>query len=325
MKNNNRFGARLWLLLILMVTIPPIITSAEPKIFAWVSDGVEGLQLQELGKDVLFFQLATKSLDGQYARSNYVHPLYDLEGDIVTEDFPEDHPHQRGIFWAWHRVLLNGISVADPWSCRDIEWKEPEEIGEWVKTQADAKSANMQVVRDWVVPNPNNKDESLRVVRETVSLVVWQSEDNIRTIDFDLKFRALVEGVTIAGSDDVKGYGGFSPRIRLSEDVKFFGQTGEVTPQNTAVDGGNWMNVIRTLDSKKKGVAIMVHPSHPGSELKWILRSKRSMQNPQWPGQQPTSLSTKIDTQLRYRLVLNSGELNQQQLEQLWDQFTQTH
>lgn len=294
---------------------------SEPSAFEWVGDGVEGLQLQEQGKDVLFFQLAPKSLEGAYPRANYVHPLYDVAGDIVTEDFPEDHRHHRGIFWAWHQLMLNGEQVADPWSCENIEWKEPQEAGEWVQTETHTESAKMRVVRNWLVPRPSHPDESIEILRETVSLKVLPARDGVRIIDFDLRFRALREGVALGGSDDAKGYGGFSPRIRLSDDTKFNGQVGETEPERNAVDAGKWMNVTRTLDGKMKGVAILVHPSHPDPSSKWILRPTRSMQNLQWPGQAPTPLSTHSDTRLRYRLVLHSGELDHERLERLWNEF----
>ena len=56
------------------------------------------------------------------ARSNYFHPLYDLDGTVLTEDFPKDHIHHRGIFWAWHQVRINGKTVQDQWVNRDSFW-----------------------------------------------------------------------------------------------------------------------------------------------------------------------------------------------------------
>ena len=42
------------------------------------------------------------------ARSSYVHPLYGLSGEVLTDDFPEDHYHHHGIFWTWPEVVLDG-------------------------------------------------------------------------------------------------------------------------------------------------------------------------------------------------------------------------
>ena len=295
---------------------------AAPKGFSWVDCGDEKLCLQEQGKEVMTFQLAPKTLNGKFSRANYVHPLYDPSGDIVTEDFPKDHRHHRGIFWAWHQLILNGEQTSDQWECRGIEWKTPKSPGDWVKTHADSHSANMNVVRDWVVANPDGTAPSLRLVRETVGITVWPSKPNVRILDFDLRFRALMEGVSIGGSDDVKGYGGFSPRVKLANDVKFIGRNGDVKPQRlAAVEGGPWVDVVGTFDGEQKGTTIMVHPSHPNFPLKWILRPKGSMQNAQWPGREPVNLSTQTDTRLRYRLILHTGELERDVIESIWKDY----
>ncbi|MGB0579979.1 MAG: DUF6807 family protein, partial [Limisphaerales bacterium] len=149
-------------------------------------------------------------------------------------------------------------------------------------------------------------------------------KDGVRRLDFELRLRALWEGVTLGGSDNVKGYGGFSPRVRLAKDVKFIGQTGPVKPMNTAVDGGAWMNVTRTIADKKRSVTMLVHPSHPAFPVKWILRAKRSMQNPQWPGRTPVAISTKEDTVLRYRLLLHNNLLDAAALEAEWKRYAQS-
>ena len=37
-------------------------------------------------------------------RSNYIHPVYGLSGEMLTRDWSKDHPHHRGIYWAWPEV-----------------------------------------------------------------------------------------------------------------------------------------------------------------------------------------------------------------------------
>ena len=294
---------------------------ASPPGFQWIGQD-DHIELEENGRPVFSFRLAPKSLDGKFARANYVHPLYDPDGEIVTEDFPTDHRHHRGVFWAWHQVRLDGTQVCDSWNCKDIQWLPPTESGSWLTKQAGTKSAKLTVVRDWVAPDPQAKNESLRVLRETVTITTWPLRESTRILDFDLSFQALIEGVAIGGSENTKGYGGFSPRIRLAEDVIFQGRKGVLKPQpQAAIKGGPWVDIVRTLDGKKKGVAIMVHPSHPNFPLKWILRPNRSMQNAQWPGRKPVPVSTQTPTQLRYRLVLHNRELNRDELNALWKEF----
>ena len=304
----------------LLITVASY-SRASPPGFQW-SGQDDLIELKENGRPVFSFQLEPKSLDGKFTRANYVHPLYDPDGEIVTEDFPPDHRHHRGVFWAWHQVRLNGTQLCDSWNCKDIQWLPPTESDSWLTKQAGTKSAKLTVVRDWVAPDPQAKNESLRVLRETVTITAWPLRESTRILDFDLRFQALIEGVTIGGSENTKGYGGFSPRIRLAEDVIFQGRKGILKPQpQAAIKGGPWVDIVRTLDGKKKGVAIMVHPSHPNFPLKWILRPNRSMQNAQWPGRKPVPVSTQTLTQLRYRLVLHNRELNRDELNALWKDF----
>jgi len=80
----------------------------------------EGVLLLEDNMPRYFYQEKTKSLDGKYARANYVHPLYNSVGEIITEDFPEDHLHHHGIFWSWHQLYADGKYIGDPWLSEDI-------------------------------------------------------------------------------------------------------------------------------------------------------------------------------------------------------------
>ncbi len=43
-----------------------------------------------------------------YARSGYIHPLYNPSGQVVTDDFNPDHAHQHGIMFAWRKTSFKG-------------------------------------------------------------------------------------------------------------------------------------------------------------------------------------------------------------------------
>src|SRR5215210_4707534 len=80
----------------------------------------EGVELQENGKKILFYQMRPKTIDGKYERAGYVHPLYSLNGNSLTDDMPKDHPYHRGIFWAWHQIVLNNRKLAEGWTSENI-------------------------------------------------------------------------------------------------------------------------------------------------------------------------------------------------------------
>ena len=108
----------------------------------------EGYWFYEGDTKVLFYQAERKALpDGQAARSNYFHPLYDLDGNVLTEDFPKDHIHHRGIFWAWHQVRINGKPVQDQWMNSESFWPVRD-----ARTDADARSASLELRVGWESP-----------------------------------------------------------------------------------------------------------------------------------------------------------------------------
>ncbi len=265
----------------------------------------QGWLVREGGRDVLFYQQAVRSQDGKYPRANYLHPLYSLDGAALTEDFPRDHLHHRGIFWAWHQVIVGDRPIGDPWVCRDFLWDvekvEPRDEG------PDAVALHAHVL--WKSPQRTTPAGELKpLAREETTLRVHRAADEARKIDFEIRLLALEENLRLGGSDDAKGYGGFSVRVRLPPEVRFLGQQGDVEPQTTSVEAGPWLDVLAPFDGQQlSGVAILQHASLPGYPQRWILRRQASMQNPVWPGREPAPLSTTEPLVLKYRLVLHRG------------------
>jgi hypothetical protein len=262
---------------------------------------------------VLTYQRAPKSLDGKYERAGYVHPLFDLDGNELTEDFPQDHPHHRGIFWAWHQLSVGDVRTGDPWVCKDFLTEvRSVEIVECCPQRVAFRSA-----ADWTSPLWVDEEGTKKpIVRELTTIRVHLQGSGSRAIDFEIALIAAEPDVRIGGSEDVKGYGGFSPRIRLPEGLTFLTDWGVAQPQNTSVDPSPWLNMTAAFDSddSKSGVTILSHPSVPGFPQRWILRQKRSMQNPVFPGREAVTLPTDCPLVFRYRMVLHRGEASADQI-----------
>src|SRR6476619_3814051 len=107
--------------LIFLLTSFLIIDSISAQNFSY-KKSAEGIEIRENNKPVLFFQTKPKTVSGKYERAGYIHPLYDLGGNVLTEDSPEDHLYHRGIFWAWHQIIVNGKNVADGWMSEHISF-----------------------------------------------------------------------------------------------------------------------------------------------------------------------------------------------------------
>lgn len=273
----------------------------------------EGIRLLEDGQPRFFYQTATKSKDGKYPRANYIHPLYGLNGEVLTEDFPEDHLHHHGIFWAWHQLYAEGERVGDPWISEGISW-------EVRKTSTRAKRGTARIKADvrWL-QLPGNKP----IVKENLVISYERLDDDVYALTFDIELTALVDGVEIGGSEDDKGYGGFSPRFMLPEDVKFNSTTGAVTPHNLPVQAGPWMNLTGSFDTSSggsSGIVIMGEPEKLPSYKGWILRSQRSMQNVAFPGREPIAIEKGESLTFRNQILVHQ-DLTTEQIQRYYKRF----
>ena len=276
-----------------------------------------GIEISEATAKVLFYQVEPKSLDGKYERANYIHPLYSLSGKVLTEDFPADHPHHHGIFWSWHQIIRDGKGVADGWTSDNIAW---EVVKSQTKKKKHSLSLNAEVL--WISGTNENRQEP--IVREDVRIIVHLASENYRIIDFDIRLRALVGNLKIGGSDDAKGYGGFSPRFKLPGDIRFLTKDREITPEAEAVEAGPWLDFYGSFDGEgqpESGVAVFCHPANPGYPQPWILRREKSMQNVAFPGRAPIELS-RDGLRLQYRLVIHDRNVNLEALGKLYLEYT---
>ncbi|MGB3586482.1 MAG: DUF6807 family protein, partial [Tunicatimonas sp.] len=146
---------------------------------------------------------------------------------------------------------------------------------------------------------------------EETSIKIYPATEDYRVLDFEISLLSLVPDLKIGGSEDAKGYGGFSVRLKLPDDIQFSSTNGEVTAQTEAVEAGPWMNVSGSLatDGGKAGIVIVTHSDNPPPQNAWILRTQNSMQNPVYPGREPVLISEQEPTVLQYRLIVYQNDV----------------
>lgn len=262
----------------------------------------EGIQLSEAGRPVFYYQREPKTFRKQYTCNNYLHPLYSLDGDTLTEESPDDHPYHRGIFWAWHQIFVDGIRVADGWIMQDLSLEVIK-----LKTDINRSAASLNVEVLWQSPNWQN---NMPFIRENTIVTVHRSDTRSRNIDIEIKLRALVPNVSIGGSDDEKGYGGLCLRLKMPDDLIFTSNTGRVEPQTNQIIAGSWMDLSGSFGRKgeKSGITIVCDPQTPNYPAPWILRQTGSMQNIVYPGRQRVTLPADNDVILKYQMVIHQGD-----------------
>ena len=183
---------------------------------------------------VAVYQTAPRSRpDGRFARANYFHPVYAPDGSLLTEVFPADHYHHRGIFWAWHQVYAGEHRAGDAWECRNFFWR----VGQVAATRRGRK-LELRATVTWESRLPARGDTLLALAEESLTVRFHPVRNGRRRVDFRIGLRPLVATLAIGGSEDAKGYGGFSWRLPPPEDIAFYGPDGPLTPTETALPAG---------------------------------------------------------------------------------------
>lgn len=275
----------------------------------------KGILVTDNDEKVFFYQIEPKSKDGTYTRNNYIHPLWAPDGTVLTEDFPDDHLHHRGIFWTWHQVWIDGQRIGDPWEIKDFEQDVVD-----VEFRAQKSGAgNLKTEVLWKSEKWKKGGKKISYIKENTTITIHPETENYRKLDIEIHLLALEENLEIGGSEDEKGYSGFSVRMKLPADVQFSGPEGEITPKVTAVESAGFVNISGSIckNDKKGGIVIVDHPGNPGYPQPWILRAKNSMQNPAWPGREPVTVSITDPLVLRYSLIIYSGKLKDRKIQKI--------
>jgi hypothetical protein len=283
--------------------------------FSFVSLDGGKLQLLEGDRPVLVYnygmQLAT-GVPEDRRRSSYIHPLYDLDGRALTDDFPSDHHHHRGLSWMWPRVSVGG-QQHDLWHIRGIR-----HIYETFLTQEVGPGcATLGVKNAWQLFDPK-----VKVLDEWVWVRVFPASEQGRVIDVRLTWRAL-EPVQIVGQVDT-GYGGLSLRLVRRQESKALTSTGLQT-RDSDLQPMAWADLSGKFggSSELAGISIFQHAGNPGFPAGWTLRraDNYGFLGVAWPGLQPVTLEPNRPVTLRYRLWVHRGDAQAGRVEDAYAAF----
>ncbi|WP_297089590.1 DUF6807 family protein [uncultured Draconibacterium sp.] len=292
-----------FLMLVLFIVVAVGVSSGQ----LTMKKETDGIRIVDGNSDVLFYQVQPKSKNGKFERCNYVHPLWGIDGQVLTEDFPADHLHHRGVFWSWHQVWIDDKRIGDPWELSDFE-QDISEV-EFIKEADQTVWIRSEVL--WLSDKWKINGRKAPYLKEKVGIHVHKRVGQYRKIDFEIQLLALEENLRLGGSEDEKGYGGFSVRLALPDDVGFIGKKGTIEPQNTAVSSPGFVQVKGSMgqNNSTAGIIIVDEATNPDFPQQWILRAKNSMQNVAWPGANPVSLSTTEPLVLNYSLIVHAGKM----------------
>ena len=169
------------------------------------------------GKPVLSYWHgdADSKNDKGYPLNDFIHPLYGLDGEVLTAQSPGDHIHHRGIFWAWVRHERGDKWKGDWWMPIRVH-AAPGKLDTTdgpVFTRFVAQHKWTYQEREDLPADPH--------VDERVVCRVFPANEHGRVIDVDVTLIGIGDGVRIGGQTAKdKGYGGMTARFTDAIDVQ---------------------------------------------------------------------------------------------------------
>jgi hypothetical protein len=221
----------------------------------------ESLELRENGKPVFVYNHGMMLKEGvkeQYRRSTYLHPVYAPDGTVLTDDFPKDHPHHRGICWSWPIVKFEGQTY-DVWAVQGMHQR----FVRWIARRVTAEGALLAVENGWFVGDK-------KAVKEIVEISVQRAAGGRRSFDIRLTFEAVDSPVEISGRE-VKGYGGFGMRFAPREGTILRTEAG-VEPKDSDMVKHPWAELEAVFGGRRAGARIEDGKENPGWPVGWCLR-----------------------------------------------------
>jgi len=261
------------------------------------------------------------------------HPVYTPSGERVSALAPDDHPHHRGIYLAWHDAEFRApmdrskpdqytpafgwnITKADFWGWGEYAPREGRVIQtrDIKLTGADARRAQLEIHNEWMVRTRKMADETLNA---TVS-----EREGVFVLDLTYRVAPVVDYQL-----NKQSFSGFNFQARKDGESYFTNSAGTVNLPNPhySVPELNWPPapwygyVIKLQNGKTVGAVVVDHPSNPPST--WHNSRQLWMLNPVIAALGPVTIRAGSPLTLRYRVLVHDGPTPTAAVEKLSAEF----
>lgn len=260
-------------------------------------------------------------------RACYIHPLYNLEGVPLTDDWQPDHWHHRGVAWMWPGVLI-GERRVDQWHIKGVR----QHFVRWLGREKGPAFAIFGVESGWFLEDePLSKGK--QAAREECWYRVHAYDRGAYAIDVHYTLKALEEPITLWGqTHEEKGYGGFALRMRhpvhegvpVRDRITITAATGGEVPGSVDLGPSPWADYSARFGENElwSGVAVFQHPENPGFPGGWTLRYYGFL-GVAWPGSERYTIEAGESLVLQYRMWVHEGSAAEAEVERAWREYAE--
>ncbi len=285
-----------------------------------LTEAGDGLSLSEGGRPVFVYRHKEQLAAGvpeKYRRATYIHPLFDLRGNVISDDFPKDHLHHRGLSWTWAHVGVGG-AVHDLWAGEGVR----QVFEKWLARETGPVCATIGVKNAWwTAPTRSGATGQRKIVDEWVWIRAFPANEYGRAIDVLLTLKAL-EPIDLSGRKE-KGYSGFGLRYGPRQTTIITTPQGkeaadsDLKPLPWADETGNFGG-----SAGLSGAAIFQHSSNPRFPGGWCLRHYGFI-GVSWPGVEVIHLEPGKTLTLRFRVWVHEGDAKEGKVQEAYDLFAE--
>lgn len=256
--------------------------------------------------------------DCRRKRSCYLHPVWGLNGEVLTDDFPKDHYHHHGLFWAWPHVTIAG-KEHDLWSqatngVAGVNGDIQNKFVRWLCRGVGPAAAVLAVENGWFVGEK-------KVMIERVWLRTYAVSENTRSLDLEFVWIPVGDPVTLRGSDG--SYGGVSMRFAVGspKDAVITVPSG-IQQEDAGSVRLPWADMTYSFagGDSRSGAAIFVAPSHLDYPPAWLLRHYGPL-CVSWPGTTERTFQPNMPIRLNYRLWIHNSTVTVDDLRKAYDGY----
>jgi hypothetical protein len=275
--------------------------------FEPVSD--QSLELREGTRPVFVYNhgiMSRPDVPADRNRSTYLHPIYGLDGEVLTDDFPKDHYHHRGLFWAWPHVRIEGVNY-DLWDIRGIHQR----FERWLDRHTGPAAARLGILNGWYAGEK-------KVMQERVWCTVYPAAADDQVIDLDFTWTPLDRPITLAGAEQ-KSYGGLTLRYAPRTQTVITTPLGNA-PEDLAMTRMAWADLSARFAGRAQpsGAAVFISPDHPDYPPTWLTRHYGVL-CVGWPGVDGAIFQPGEAIRCRYRVWLHRGAPTGKEIERAYE------
>jgi hypothetical protein len=263
-------------------------------------------------------------VDPRFIRSGYIHPMYSPSGLLVTEDFPSDHLHHKGVWLPWTQTVFEGRQI-DFWNLG--KGQGTVQFAGFEKLHAGPVFSGFRSKHEFVdLTQPNGGKVALN---EYWDVRVWNSDEAYYLWDLtSTQWTATDSPLELL--EHRYGGLGFRGAAQWYNDNHVILTSEGHTKDDGHLQRSRWIaHSGEILVGEWATVIIMVHPENerfPEPMRIWESNRLQSRPSGSFFSYSPVQLGDWTlepgnDYQFKYRFLIYDGKIDAEFAEQMWQQF----